>query len=279
MKKVFACVDESALNMAVCDYSIYVAKKLNLELVFINVIETSDLGENFYGLAAGGIVLGEKDMVLSPYEKLEFQDSQKDIQKSEVLLEKCVDKAKEKGINADKILRDGDFIDVIAEYKDEAAVFVLGIKGTNSEDVGFNATMLIKEMKIPALLVNKDFSEINSVLVAFDGSEMALKTVEFVKNSKLLMDSKKYIIHVNTDNDEAQKTLDIARDILGDKNAEFVAINGEIPGDEIIKYRRENNLDLIATGAFSKGFFKKLILGSVSQDIMQNALVPILVFA
>ena len=160
MKKVFACVDESVLNMTVCDYAIYVAKKLNLELTFINVIETSELGENFYGLAAGGLVLGENDIVLSQYDKLEFQDSQKDIQKSEALLEKCLQRAVAQGIKAEKILRDGDFIDVIAEYKEQAHIFVLGIKGTNSEDVGFNATMLVKEMRVPSLLVNKDFSEI-----------------------------------------------------------------------------------------------------------------------
>ena len=87
------------------------------------------------------------------------------------------------------------------------------------------------------------------------------------------------VINVNNNAEESQKTLEVAREILKGENAEFVSVSGDVPGDEIIKYRRANNLDLIATGAFSKGFFKKLILGSVSQDILQNALVPILVLA
>ena len=279
MKKVFICVVENALFQPVCDYGIYVAKQLEVEPVFIHVIESPELGQNFYGLAAGSVVLGEKDMVLAQYGTFDENSNQEEVEKSEALLKKCVEMAEKQGVKASTILRDGDFIEIIGEYKDEAGIFVLGLKGTNNEDVGFNATMLIKEMKVPALLVNKDFSPINSVLVAFDGTEAAQKTISFVKEAKLLKNAKKYVINVGNNAEESQKTLDIAREILKGENAEFVSVPGDVPGDEIIKYRRANNLDLIATGAFSKGFFKKLILGSVSQDILQNALVPILVLA
>ena len=279
MEKVFICVDDNALFQPVCDYGIYVAKTIEAEPVFIHVIESPELGENFYGLAAGGIVLGEKDMVMSQYGAFDEEKSKLDEEKSKAMLEKCVAMAKEQGISASTILREGDFLEIIEEYKNEAKIFVLGIKGTNNEDVGFNATMMIKEMKVPALLVNKEFSPINSVLIAFDGTEAAVKTVKFIKDAKLLKNAKKYVINVNNNAEESQKTLEVAREILKGENAEFVSVSGDVPGDEIIKYRRANNLDLIATGAFSKGFFKKLILGSVSQDILQNALVPILVLA
>ncbi|MDA3043311.1 MULTISPECIES: universal stress protein [unclassified Campylobacter] len=278
-KKVFICVDENALLKPVCDYGIYTAKRLDAEAVFIHVIETPELGQNFYGLAAGGIVLGENDMVMSQYGAFDGKDNEVDEGKIKAWLDKCVDEAKAQGVSASAILRDGDFIEIIEEYKDEARIFVLGIKGTNSEDVGFNATMLIKEMKVPALLVNKDFSPINSVLVAFDGTEAAQKTLNFTKEAKLLKDAKKYVINVNNDAEESQKTLEIAREILKGENAEFVSVSGDVPGDEIIKYRRANNLDLIATGAFTKSFFKKLFVGSVSEDILHNALVPILVLS
>ena len=279
MKKVFICVDENALFKPVCDYGIYVAKRLDAEAVFIHVIETPELGQNFYGLAAGGIVLGENDMVMSQYGTIEGNGIEVDTEKLQKMLDDCVANAKSQGVSASAILRDGDFIEVIEEYKDEARIFVLGIKGTNSEDVGFNATMLIKEMKVPALLVNKDFSPINSVLVAFDGTEAAQKTLNFIKEAKLLKDAKKYVINVNNNAEASNKTLEIAKGILSRENAEFVSVSGDVPADEIIKYRRANNLDLIATGAFTKSFFAKLFVGSVSEDIMHNALVPILVLS
>ena len=67
MKKVITCVDQNALAPAVRDYGIYVAKTLGAELVFIHVVEIPELGENFYGLAAGGIVLGENDILANSY--------------------------------------------------------------------------------------------------------------------------------------------------------------------------------------------------------------------
>ncbi len=159
MKKVITCVDQNALLKPVCDYGIYVAKSLGAELVFIHVVEIPELGENFYGLAAGGIVLGEKDILTSSYGNPQIGgvDMQKDYEEAEVMLQECVAAAAAAGIQAGKIIKEGDFIDVIAEYKDEAEMFVLGIKGSNNEDVGFNASVLVKELHVPSLLVNKEF--------------------------------------------------------------------------------------------------------------------------
>ena len=281
MKKVITCVDQNALLKPVRDYGIYVAKSLGAELVFIHVVEIPELGENFYGLAAGGIVLGEKDILTNSYGSAQLGgvDAQKDYEEAEVMLQECVSAATAAGIKASKIIKDGDFIDVISEYKDEAEIFVLGIKGSNSEDVGFNASVLIKELRVPSLLVNKEFSPINSVLIAFDGTDAAKRTLEFVKSSKLLASAHKHVLHVNADAAAGEEMLELAREILGTQNASFICANAEVPADEIIKYRRANELDLIATGAFTKGFFKKLFLGSVSEDILHNALVPVLVLS
>nr|WP_314235001.1 universal stress protein [uncultured Campylobacter sp.] len=281
MKKVITCVDQNALAPAVRDYGIYVAKTLGAELVFIHVVEIPELGENFYGLAAGGIVLGENDILANSYGSptLGGVDVEKDHEEAEAMLDEYICAATAAGVKASKIIKDGDFIDVIAEYKDEAEIFVLGIKGSNNEDVGFNASVLIKELHVPSLLVNKEFSPINSVLIAFDGTDAAKRTLEFIKGSKLLASAHKHVLHINAGAAEGERMLDLAREILGTQNATFKCIQAEVPADEIIKYRRANNLDLIATGAFTKGFFKKLFLGSVSEDILHNALVPVLVLS
>ena len=69
------------------DYGIYVAKSLGAELVFIHVVEIPELGENFYGLAAGGIVLGEKDILTNSYGSAQLggMDAQKDYEEAEAM--------------------------------------------------------------------------------------------------------------------------------------------------------------------------------------------------
>ena len=109
MEKVFICVDDNALFQPVCDYGIYVAKTIKAEPVFIHVIESPELGENFYGLAAGGIVLGEKDMVLSQYGTFD-EDSNK------IDEEKLMELALEAG--AEDVITEEDHYEVTCAVND-----------------------------------------------------------------------------------------------------------------------------------------------------------------
>lgn len=277
--KVMVCVNGAKICGFVRDYGIYVAKILNLEVCFFSIIENQEIGNSFYGLAAGGIVLGEKDIILSNYANLEEQNSEDGVKKIENFLNECVKTAQNEGVKASKILRNGDFIDTINEFKDESAIFVTAARYDESDDIDFNANMLIKELKIPVLLVNKEFSPIKSVLLAFDGTLASVKIAEFIKNSPFFENVKKFIINIGTDAEKSNEALNVAKWLIGEKNAEYIHINSNEIGEEIIKFRRANELDLIATGAFSKNFFKKMLVGSVSQNIIQNALVPILVIA
>ena len=277
--KVVVCIKNNQICDNVRDYGIYVAKILKSQISFVAIMENQELGDSFYGLAAGGIVLGEKDMILSNYQNLEQENNEETLKKIQEYLDKCVKKASLEGLKAEQTLKKGDFIDIISTYKNEADMFITAARYDESDDMDFNANMLIKELKVPVLLVNKEFSPIKSVLLAFDGTLSSVKIAGFIHNSPLFSNAKKYIINISEDEEKSKEALKIAKDIIGEENAKYVYINGTDAGEEIIKFRRANKLDLIATGSFSKNFLKKLIVGSVSQEVITNALVPILVVA
>lgn len=277
--KVVVCIKNNQICDNVRDYGIYVAKILKSQISFVAIMENQELGDSFYGLAAGGIVLGEKDMILSNYQNLEQENNEETLKKMQEYLDKCVKKANLEGLKAEQTLKKGDFIDIISTYKNEADMFITAARYDESDDIDFNANMLIKELKVPVLLVNKEFSPIKSVLLAFDGTLSSVKIAGFIHNSPLFSNAKKYIINISENEEKSKETLKIAKDIIGEENAKYVYINGTDAGEEIIKFRRANKLDLIATGSFSKNFLKKLIVGSVSQEVITNALVPILVVA
>lgn len=277
--KVVVCIKNNQICDNVRDYGIYVAKILKSQISSVAIMENQELGDSFYGLAAGGIVLGEKDMILSNYQNLEQENNEETLKKMQEYLDKCVKKASLEGLKAEQTLKKGDFIDIISTYKNEADMFITAARYDESDDIDFNANMLIKELKVPVLLVNKEFSPIKSVLLAFDGTLSSVKIAGFIHNSPLFSNAKKYIINISEDEEKSKEALKIAKDIIGEENAKYVYINGTDAGEEIIKFRRANKLDLIATGSFSKNFLKKLIVGSVSQEVITNALVPILVVA
>lgn len=74
--KVVVCIKNNQICDNVRDYGIYVAKILKSQISFVAIMENQELGDSFYGLAAGGIVLGEKDMILSNYQNLEQENNE-----------------------------------------------------------------------------------------------------------------------------------------------------------------------------------------------------------
>ena len=62
----------------------------------------------------------------------------------------------------------------------------------------------------------------------------------------------------------------------GVKDVESVVLEGD-PATAILEYASKNGVDLIVTGSRGLSTFKRIILGSVSTKIVQDAKVPVLV--
>lgn len=273
MKKILVCVDNNPLNEAVCSYGLEMAKKLNLEVIFLHVIKTPLFTPNFLGLAAGGLVVTQgSDMVYDPEE---LKPTKEQIDEAEDMLKKAKKMADEADIKSSSDLQCGDIIEILINYSDIAAI-VVSIKD-ETEDIQNNIIALTRESKTPILFVNKEFSEIKSALVAFDGGDAAIKTLHSIKDSKIFgQDLEYHVLNINKDEKKSKEILDIARDILKNENAKFVSLSGEV-ADELISYRRANNLDLFVMGSFSKGIFATLFFGSTSKNVVEKALVPVFV--
>ena len=73
------------------------------------------------------------------------------------------------------------------------------------------------------------------------------------------------------------KRLDQARAYLAERwlEAEFVPTSGQ-PAEAIVALAKERNADLIVVGMRKKGFFERLVEGSVAQDVMRRATCDVL---
>jgi nucleotide-binding universal stress UspA family protein len=74
-----------------------------------------------------------------------------------------------------------------------------------------------------------------------------------------------------------RERLDRARSFLEERglNAEFVALTGQ-PAEAIVALAEERGADLIVVGMRKKGFFERLVEGSVAQDVMRRATTDVL---
>lgn len=273
MKNIIACLDGNTLDKSVCDYAIAISQKLNIPITFLHIIQTNACNPNFLGLAAGSLIVNESsDMAYN----MNYQEpTEEELKNAEKILQKAKKYADSKDITSSIQISHGDYIDILLEYEN-AHSFLIPLEKDNDE-IRDSITTMLRDIKSPVLFINKEFKPIKTVLLAFDGHEASIRTLNFIKNSKFFEDNLKFhIININDDKEESEKILAKAKLILEDKNAEYITLCGGDVAEQIIKYRRSNNIDIIATGSYTKGIISSFFFGSTSKEIVENAIVPIL---
>ncbi|SIS39770.1 universal stress protein [Salimicrobium flavidum] len=139
------------------------------------------------------------------------------------------------------------------------------------------------------------------ILVAYDGSDLSKHAVDEAK--KQVMDSRDGEIHIITvvsttgPVTNAKMAESVGKELAERYETEVAAIKKELekedpitvktkvivgdaegnPGERICEYAEENDVDIIVIGSRGLGGVKKLLLGSVSNNVVQKASKPVLV--
>lgn len=74
----------------------------------------------------------------------------------------------------------------------------------------------------------------------------------------------------------AQRFLDEAKKFLGDESIETVVSSGEF-GDAIVETAKEMHVDIIVLGAHSRRGLDKILVGSVTENVLHHSLVPLFI--
>jgi nucleotide-binding universal stress UspA family protein len=126
---------------------------------------------------------------------------------------------------------------------------------------------------------------VETILVAYD--DPASKTLGRAADLAEALGSTLIVTNVAPQGDSADagETEQVARERLGQAQsyleqrglaAELVPSVGP-PAEAIVRLARERNVDLIVVGTRKKGFFERLVEGSVNQDVLRRAPCDVLV--
>lgn len=278
MSKVLVCLDGSELSKTVCDYGVFIAKNLNLPLILLNVIEHSTTPKKID--LSGNIGLGSKDDLLDELTNEEMNESKQLITKGKAVLKEMEEYVKSQGLeNCTTLQKHGTLYETLDELSRDLRIAIIGLKGESSSKIGSNVEELIRTLNIPILLVNKEFTRIKSMLMAYDGSEYANKAINIGTQNPIFPDVKRYIVNVNKDIIFSTKILNDAKQIF--LNANIDVETASLSGDSVetlLQYQKEKNLDIIAMGAYSHNRFRSAIFGSFTTKMLLNSKVPLLLF-
>ena len=138
------------------------------------------------------------------------------------------------------------------------------------------------------------------IMIATDGSEHAKRSVSSGIEIAKLSGAKLYAVHVvptvSTSSmpigsrmprwDEAYEVLkdvgnkaidDVKEAVKGeDVEVEGVLLEGH-PGDKLIEFAENNEIDMIVMGTLGKTGFEKFLLGSVADNVIRHSKVEVLV--
>ena len=272
---VLCCIDGSSFANDICDYGVEIANNLNLDLMFLNIIEQDNSSKNT--TFSGNINVSEKDKVLENLAKEDQEKNIKTIKKSKLILEQLQKRAKEKLKNQVVInQKRGNVVQNILAKENAAQIILIGFKSDKNKNIGKNVKDIIRFSKLPVFLVNSKYQKIKKIILAFDAKEHTKISLIKSLETNLFTESEYQVLHV-LDSKKEQQNQDWANDFLKKTNSKITKkiLYGK-PQEEILDYYLNQSFDLLCMGAFGHSRVKELVFGSLTDFMLKNLLKPIL---
>ncbi len=287
MKRILLCTDGSTFASSSYQYGAWLARRLDAA---IDVLHVSDVRRQAQAEAtnlSGSIGIDAADRLLQELVNLEHQKARLEYQHAKLMLQSAVTTLQAQGIDTVKTQhKTGYFVDVLSELEAIADLVVLGKRGTSAEaasgHLGANLERIIRASHKPCLVTSRQFKPIERVLLAYDGSPIAQKALEFVITSPLFQGLTLHILKVTPDDTtttRARSRLDAAQQQAQahgfDPVCQLVMGN---PETAISTYVTDQNIDLLAIGAYGHRRIRHLIIGSTTAQILRSSHIPVFVF-
>jgi nucleotide-binding universal stress UspA family protein len=218
------------------------------------------------------------------------------VQKAEIEAQKQIDKvaeeAKAAGVRAETVLRQGSdpYHEVVRVANEKHAdVVVIGRRSRSDLArlmVGDSTAKVIGLASCSVLVAPRDTRmPENGVLVATDGSRLgdaaAYSAVRLVSQCNLPLTAVSVVREDSTSEErsEAQAAVERVRKAAAKEHVKVDAMlqEGRRPETAILEAAKDSGADMIVVGSHGRTGLSRLMMGSVSERVIGNALCPVLV--
>lgn len=279
MTHVMACIDGSAVSVAVCDCAAWASRRLGAPLTLLHVLDQREYPTAAADLS-GIIGLGSREFLLHELATLDEQRNRLALEQGRLMLEAAKERVSAAGVETAALRqRHGDLPQSLRELEPETRLLVIGRQGESApeQQVGSQLESVIRILHRPILVVPPQFEAPRSVLFAFDASDTARKGVEMLVDSPLFKGLPLHLVMVGADSGDARAALEAARASL---EAAGFAVQAAIrPGEvepELHAYQAEHGLDLLVMGAYGHSRIRQFFVGSTTSSLLRTSTTPLL---
>jgi nucleotide-binding universal stress UspA family protein len=275
VNKILVPVDGSVNGFNALEYGIYIARQLGASLVGVYVLDVNLIQGPMFTDISGSVGMPPYDGF---FEAVETSLNEK----ADFILKDFTQRCRRAGVHYETKKPIGKISQVIIEEGQNADLIVMARKGEHFHLkegglLGSVAEAVVRNSGKPVIVTPEYFTEIESMAIAYDGSEPAKKalnfSVDFSENTAWPLTA----IIITSDSKKAAALADEIEDSLEDRSTDCAIIT--LQGKEteaIINYIKEGAVELMAMGAFGHNRLRSLIMGSTTSHVIQKSPIPVL---
>jgi nucleotide-binding universal stress UspA family protein len=273
IKRILVGVDGSEHARTAVRYATWLARRLEATVTGLHVVDIVSIEGSFFHDISGSLGF-------EPY--LDFTSKMREAlhERGQALLQEFEASCRAEGVQADAALQIGVIPGEICERAREADLVVVGNRGVNHRFstglLGGVTESVTRQCPRPVLVTPIGFKEIESPMLAYDGSERASAAMHVAAEVCTRLRLPLAVVTVCRDAEQGERILDQARRYLDSYAIETTAhaVTGHayerIPAE--IAARRH---DLVFMGSHGHGRIIEMVLGSTTEYVLRNAPCPV----
>ena len=271
-KNILIPQDGSKHSRAALAYGTWLARKCDAKVIGLYVVDVVAMEGPFLHDLSGSLGF-------EPF--LNFSTKMRDIleSKGQGILKEFTENCQREGVVYDSVQDFGIVANTICEKAKLADMVIMGRRGINIQFeyglLGSTTEGVIRKCSKPVLIVSDEYKEVTKPLLAYDGSFTSSRAMhsaaEFVNTLKLPLT----VITVSKDGN-GEALLNDAREYFKpyDIQPQFVLLKGHAP-QEIVKYYKEHDHDILFMGITSHSRIVEMVLGSTTEYVMRSVNGPV----
>jgi len=173
-------------------------------------------------------------------------------------------------------------VKIVADASVDADLLVIGARGEDEEfETGFLGSVaekLVRKVNRPVLLTGLQFREFRRALLAYDGSAAAREAMKMLARLTAALEMDVDAVQMV---EEGESTTALKEVVSYFKDYPVHLSTHYLTGDShslIIDHAKEIGCDLMVMGAYENALADSLALGTTTDYLVRNSLVPVLVY-
>ena len=273
IKKILVGIDTSEHSRNAQAYAFYFARLFDASLIGLHVVDIVSIEGSFFHDISGSLGV-------EPY--LDFSSKMREVltARGRSVLDEFAAAARRENIVAETVLDMGIVANQICDRARSADLVMIGHRGVNERFstglLGSTAESVARKCPRPVFISPMKFRQIKRPVLAYDGSERASRAMRAAAEFASGISAPLEVITVARDPKLGERTLAEARSYFENytPKAEFKLLQGHA-NEEIVKFLKERDADLLFIGAYGHSRIIEMVLGSTTEYVLRNAPCPV----